>query len=63
VTFLFSEASRPAVGSSKFSIRCVSRGSFPAVMRLGRDAGHLPLSSVEANAAPRRSILLCNVSY
>ena len=46
-TFLFFEASRPAVGPTKSSIRCLSRGSFPAVMRLGRDADRLLLSTAE----------------
>jgi hypothetical protein len=36
------------MGPTKFSVRYVSRGCFPVVMRLGRDAGHLPLSSAEA---------------
>ena len=35
-------------GTRKSSVRCVSGVTFPAVMRMERDTGHLPLSCAEA---------------
>jgi hypothetical protein len=64
--FLFSTASRPALGPTQPPIQCVPEAVSPVIKRLGREADHSPPSSAEVKNAwsyistPNTSSWICS---